>query len=219
MKTKDLEEAKHKLFTHLRQEIRDDRVIDAMMKVPRELFVPDEIQGMAYDDVALPIKSGQTISQPLIVAMMTQALALTGEEKVLEVGTGSGYQAAVLSYLAKEVITVERHFQLINEARSVLAKLGCDNVQIRLAHADTLGYPEEALYDAIIVTAAAPMVPQALTDQLKDGGRCVIPVGTRQEQELLVATKTGDRITRRSLGGCRFVPLIGPGAWDESAFS
>ncbi len=218
MKTKDLEEAKHKLFTHLRQEIRDDWVIDAMMKVPRELFVPDEVQHMAYDDVALPIKSGQTISQPLIVAMMTQALGLTGEEKVLEVGTGSGYQAAVLSRMAKEVITVERHLQLINEARDILASLGCDNVQVRLAHVDTLGYPEEAPYDAIIVTAAAPMVPPALTDQLKDGGRCIIPVGTRQEQELLVATKAGDTITRKSLGGCRFVPLIGREAWNESTF-
>ncbi|MSQ14855.1 MAG: protein-L-isoaspartate(D-aspartate) O-methyltransferase [Dehalococcoidia bacterium] len=217
MTTKDPEEARNKLFTHLRQEIRDDRVVDAMMQVPRELFVPEALRRMAYDDIALPIKLGQTISQPLIVAVMTQALELTGEEKVLEVGTGSGYQAAVLSHLAKEVISVERHLQLINEARSILASLGCDNVQVRLAHTDSLGYPEEAPYDAIIVTAAAPMVPHSLTEQLKDGGRCVIPVGTRHEQELVVATRVGDKITRKSLGGCRFVPLIGQEAWEESA--
>lgn len=218
MTTKDLEGAKSKLFRHLREEIRDDKVLEAMAKVPREMFVPPESRHLAYDDAPLPIKKGQTISQPLIVAMMTHALELTGDEKVLEVGTGSGYQAAVLAGLAKQVITVERHPQLVAEARAILKALGLTNVEVRLAHQDVLGYPEEAPYDAIIVTAAAPMMPQALLDQLKDGGRAVIPVGSRYEQELLVITKKGDRVARKPLGGCRFVPLLGAEAWSEEQF-
>lgn len=218
MTTKDLEGAKSKLFRHLREEIRDDKVLEAMAKVPREMFVPPESRHLAYDDAPLPIKKGQTISQPLIVAMMTHSLELTGDEKVLEVGTGSGYQAAVLAGLTKRVVTVERHPQLVAEARAILKELGLTNVEVRLAHQDVLGYPEEASYDAIIVTAAAPMMPQALLDQLKDGGRAVIPVGSRYEQELLVITKKGDRVARKSLGGCRFVPLLGAEAWSEDQF-
>ena len=146
---------------------------------------------------------------------MTQALALTGEERILEVGTGSGYQAALLGRLAKSVVTVERHATLLQAATEALRAVGADNVEVHLT-TETLGWPAAAPYDAIIVTAAAPQVPQALLDQLQDGGRLVIPVGPREEQELLVVTKNNNRIERRSLGPCRFVPLIGAQAWPAS---
>jgi protein-L-isoaspartate(D-aspartate) O-methyltransferase len=185
-----------------------------MGEVPRERFVPDELAKRAYEDAPLPIGEGQTISQPLIVAMMTAALDLAGDEKVLEIGTGSGYQAAVLARLAREVITVERFPTLAEETRQRLAGLGITNVAVHVSPEDAPpGWPEGAPYDAVIVTAAAPYVPQSLIDQVKDGGRIVIPVGARDHQELLVVTRRGEGIRRRSLGGCRIVPLIGSQAW------
>lgn len=204
------------LFAKLRREINDERVIAAMERLPREIFMPIGVRHMAYADQALPIGSGQTISQPIIVAMMTSALKLTGRDRVLELGTGSGYQAAVLASLAKEVITLERHPALIESARKTLDALGIMNVHIRQA-GKGLGLLEEAPYDAIIVTAAAPRIPDSLVAQLKVGGRMVIPVGPRHGQDLLVVTRTADGVTTETLGPCGFVPLIDPEAWpDES---
>ena len=210
----ELEEGRRRLLTSLRTSITDERVLRAMERVPRERFVPPEHRDMAYEDIPLPIGAGQTISQPFIVALMTEALGLTGTEKVLEIGTGSGYQAAILGCLAGKVVTVERFPDLAEGAAEKLRELGLLNVDVHVAR-ESLGWPEEAPYDAIIVTAAAPRVPQSLLDQLKDGGRLVIPVGTRWDQELLVVTKRAECITRTSLGGCRFVPLIGSEAWPE----
>jgi protein-L-isoaspartate(D-aspartate) O-methyltransferase len=190
------------------KQVRDRRVLQALRAVPRAAFVPPAMQRFAYEDSALPIGGGQTISQPLIVGMMTEAAGLGGEERVLEVGTGSGYQAAVLARLAREVVTVERVDALRLRARQALEQLGVRNVRC-LPAARELGAAREGPYDAIVVTAAAPAVPQTLVDQLAEGGRLVIPVGSRSEQELLVVTKRGARLETRSLGGCRFVPLIG----------
>jgi len=194
--------------------VRDPRVLEAMRSVPRDRFVPFELRHEAYDDSALPIGHRQTISQPLIVGMMSEALDLTGSERVLEIGTGSGYQAAVLARLVAEVVTVEVVDELREQAAEVLADLGITNVRCLPAREDTLGAPEHGPYDAIIVTAAAPSVPASLVEQLSEGGRIVIPVGTRAAQELLALTKRGDRLERRSLGPCRFVPLVGPGGFD-----
>ena len=210
----EMEEGRRRLLASLRTSITDERVLRAMERVPRERFVPPEHRDMAYEDIPLPIGAGQTISQPFIVALMTEALGLTGTEKVLEIGTGSGYQAAILGCLAGKVVTVERFPDLAEGAAEKLRELGLLNVDVHVAR-ESLGWPEEAPYDAIIVTAAAPRVPQSLLDQLTDGGRLVIPVGTRWDQELLVVTKRADCITRTSLGGCRFVPLIGSEAWPE----
>lgn len=211
----NLEAARARLLRELAGTIGDERVLDAIAQVPRSRFVPEPHRAKAYDDAALPLAVGQTISQPTIVAIMTQALALTGEERILEVGTGSGYQAALLSRLAKSVVTVERHATLLQAATEALHAVGADNVEVHLT-TETLGWPAAAPYDAIIVTAAAPQVPQALLDQLQDGGRLVIPVGPREQQELLLVTKNNNRIERRSLGPCRFVPLIGAQAWPAS---
>ncbi|MBI2887496.1 MAG: protein-L-isoaspartate(D-aspartate) O-methyltransferase [Chloroflexi bacterium] len=210
----NLAEARQRLLEELGRSIRDQRVLEAMARVPRERFVPPGYQEMAYEDVPLPIGEGQTISQPFIVALMTQALRLSGAQRVLEVGTGSGYQAAILGHLARQVVTVERYADLADAARARLGELGIANVEVQVAGAK-LGWPAGAPYDAIIVTAAAPAVPQGLLDQLKNGGIMVIPVGPRDHQDLLVVTKHGDRIGRRSLGGCRFVPLVGEEAWLE----
>ena len=185
-----------------------------MNRVPRELFVPPTSRHLAYEDIPLPIEMGQTISQPFIVALMTEALELKGTERVLEVGTGSGYQAAILAELAYWVISVERHPRLIEAARQILDRLGYNNIEIHLAD-ENLGWRAAAPYDRIIVTAGAPRVPQELLDQLVDGGRLVIPVGSRYEQQLLKITKQGGRTTTQDLGGCRFVPLIAEGAWEE----
>ena len=187
-----------------------------MGTVERERFVPLHIAHRAYDDEPLPIGHGQTISQPLIVAMMTQGLSLYGDEKVLEVGTGSGYQAALLSLLAGQVVTVERVPELAEAARQRLAELGCSNVSVHVA-GETLGWPEDAPYDAIIVTAAAPRVPYELMDQLRIGGRLVIPVGSRDLQELVRVVKSPEGPVMSQLGSCRFVPLLGPGAWSTGA--
>ena len=205
-------EDRERLFQRLSSEIKDARVIHAMDRVPRERFVPPESYPMAYKDLPLPIDYGQTISQPFIVAMMTEAAELKGDEKVLEVGTGSGYQAAILAELAQEVISVERHKGLLQTARQTLDMLGYRNIHLRQAE-KTIGWEKEAPYDAIVVTAGAPKVPQPLLDQLAEGGRLVIPVGSRYEQKLLKITKWKGEPWTENLGGCRFVPLIGSDAW------
>jgi len=210
----DLEAARASLIEHLGAEIKDKRVLSAMSRIPRERFVPPESQHLAYEDIPLPIGLGQTISQPFIIALMTEALELTGSEKVLEVGTGSGYQSAILAELTRLVVTVERLSALFKSARQVLADLGYSNVEVHLA-GETLGWLEGAPYDAIIVTAAAPKVPTGLLAQLAVGGRLVIPVGSRYLQELYKITKRKRKNSVENLGGCRFVSLIGRGAWDE----
>jgi protein-L-isoaspartate(D-aspartate) O-methyltransferase len=210
----ELERARQNLFKHLEREIRDKRVIEAMKRVPRELFVPPDLYHAAYEDKPLSIGFGQTISQPFIVALMIEALELQGDEKVLEVGTGSGYAAAVLAELSKKVVTVERIPQLAESARRVLDKLGYSNIEVYVA-GKTLGWPEGAPYQAILVSAGAPCIPQVLLDQLDWQGRLVIPVGSKWQQDLLKVTKfkSGNRV--ENLGGCYFVPLTGEGAWEE----
>ena len=193
--------------------VSDARVLAAMRAVPRERFVPAHLAGAAYDDRALPIGSDQTISQPYMVAVMTEALGLTPGSRVLEVGTGSGYQAAVLSHLAGEVITIERRPELATEASARLASLGCANVRVIIGDG-TQGHPEGAPYDAVLVTAGAPQVPQPLTDQLADGGRLVIPVGSPREQGLVIIERRDTELVQRSGEACVFVPLVGRFGWD-----
>jgi protein-L-isoaspartate(D-aspartate) O-methyltransferase len=210
----DLEQARQTLLRYLDREIADNRVVDAMRRVPREAFVSKEQYHAAYDDRPLSIGFGQTISQPFIVALMVQALELRGDEKVLELGTGSGYEAAILAELARKVVTVECVPELAESARQVLDKLGYSNIEVHVA-GRTLGWPEGAPYDVIIVSAGAPTVPQVLLEQLTWNGRLVIPVGSRWQQELLRVTKLKKRNEIENLGGCYFVPLIGEGAWGE----
>ncbi len=194
--------------------IRDQAVLHAMETVPRHRFLPAAVQSQAYEDRALPLTEGQTISQPFIVALMAEALALTGSERVLEIGTGSGYAAAVLSLLAAEVYTVERSPTLAKLARERLAELGYHNVHVVVGDG-TIGLPEHAPYNAISVTAAAPWVPMQLREQLADGGHMVIPVGGHAEQILLRVTREGSMTRSSQLGGVRFVPLVGRHAWDD----
>ncbi len=188
------------------------RLLAALLAVPRHLFVPEDYVAGAYSDQPLPIGEGQTISQPYMVAVMTEALELSGNERVLEVGTGSGYQAAVLSLLAAEVYTVESHASLALAARQRLAQMGYANVHVHSGDG-TMGLPEAAPFDAIVVTAAAPKVPLPLVEQLAEGGRLVIPVGQADQQELLQVRKTAGQITSRALHYCRFVPLVGRYGW------
>jgi len=192
--------------------IHDTRVLEAFRSVERHKFVPAELEEGAYADHPLPIGGGQTISQPYIVALMTQSLRLKGNEKVLEIGTGSGYQAAILARLSKEVYTVERMSVLAERTQRLLKGLGYDNVFIRVADG-TKGWKEHAPYDGIIVTAAAPKLPQAYTEQLKVGGRLVIPVGSRFSQRLTIAENTKSGIITSEICGCVFVPLIGENGW------
>jgi protein-L-isoaspartate(D-aspartate) O-methyltransferase len=215
----DFVAARESLINSLRREIKDERVLVAMNRVPRERFLPTELQRYAYDDRPLPIGYGQTISQPLMVAIMTEVAQLRGHEKVLELGTGSGYQAAILSELAEQVVTVERVPALAESAARRLRELGYRNVAVRVPKEGSLGWPSEAPYDAILVTAGAPRVPQELVDQLADGGRLVIPVGQRSLQQLLSVRreKQGTTVTRH--GQCRFVPLIGGDAWPDEESS
>jgi protein-L-isoaspartate(D-aspartate) O-methyltransferase len=196
--------------------IHDARLLHAMQSVPRHLFVPPAHVVMAYEDQALPIGEGQTISQPFMVAAMAQALSLVGHERVLEVGAGCGYQAALLSCLAREVIAVEKLPVLAASARERIASLGYTNVRIEEGDGSA-GWPPAAPYDAILVPAAAPAVPQPLIDQLAEGGRLVIPVGPATYQELLLIVKGGGRTTERSLYACRFVPLLGRYGWGRDA--
>lgn len=192
--------------------IKDPRVLEAMGKVPRHRFVEKGLVEEAYNDYPLPIGHKQTISQPFMVALMTEALALEGHEKVLEIGTGSGYQTAILAELAREVYTVERIRELLDQARDLLTSLGYRNIHYK-AYDGTLGWEEHAPYDGIIVTAGAPRVPLPLKEQLADGGRLVIPVGNQMGQELLRITRRGSAFRKENLGGCRFVNLIGIHGW------
>lgn len=194
--------------------IRDKRVLDAMRQVPRHLFIPEDMRHLAYCDGPLPIGHGQTISQPYIVALMTELLELTGQEKVLEIGTGSGYQAAILSRLVPQVYSIERHAALARQAKKVLAQLGYDNVMVIVSDG-TLGWPEHSPYEAIIITAAAPDIPQPLIDQLADGGRLVAPVGTRWSQSLVKVKRQGGSLMREQLTPVAFVPLVGEHGWRE----
>jgi protein-L-isoaspartate(D-aspartate) O-methyltransferase len=196
------------------RDITDERVLAAMLRVPRELFVPKELRERAYDDAALPIGAGQTISQPYMVARICEALALTGDERVLDVGTGSGYQAAVLAELAREVHTIERVPELAERARTTLEELGYDRVQVHVGDG-TLGLPEHAPFGAIAVAAAAPQLPQALYEQLEPRGRLVVPVGRRrgQELQLVIRSPEGPAVIRSV--PCRFVPLVGEEGFSE----
>ena len=208
------DEARNRLLGEIAVEVRDLRVLDAIRKVAREEFVGAESRPAAYENRPLPIGYGQTISQPLIVAMMAQALLLKGNEKVLEVGTGSGYQAAVLSLLARHVVSVERVPELADAAARRLERLGYRNVDVHAVD-EVLGWPEDGPYDGIVVAAAAPEVPLALLNQLGLAGRLVIPVGGRNTQELVRIVKTPEGAQRHNLGPCRFVPLLGRSAWPE----
>jgi protein-L-isoaspartate(D-aspartate) O-methyltransferase len=205
--------AREAMVRSLSPEITDRRVLEAFRKVPRERFVSLDLRTLAYTDRPLPIGHGQTISQPLMVALMLQELALRGEEKVLDIGTGSGYQAALLAELAREVVSVERIEALAEHAKRILDELGYRTVAVHVA-GDALGWPEGAPYDAIIVGAAAPRIPQSLLSQLGASGRIVMPVGDRKGQDLIVLEKTPEYTSVMRKGACRFVPLIGQEAFD-----
>ena len=205
---------KRRLLDTLRRKVSDQRVLDAIAAVPREAFVLPQDEGRAYENAAMPIGEGQTISQPLVVAIMLEAMELRPSDHVLEVGTGSGYEAALLSRLVARVVTVERIPALEEQARGLLQRLGCDNVTVHLAGV-VLGWPDGAPYDAVVVAAAAPSVPRELVDQVRIGGCLVVPVGTPFEQMLTVVRRTAERLDANSLGACRFVPLIGPSAWAD----
>jgi protein-L-isoaspartate(D-aspartate) O-methyltransferase len=194
--------------------ISDSRVIAAMKKVPRHLFVEEALQSQGYSDHPLPIGEKQTISQPYMVALMTEALQLTGKEKVLEIGAGSGYQTAILAELGKKVFSIERIRSLAIRARKLLYELEYFNIEIKIFDG-TYGWVEEGPFDAIIVTAGAPDIPQPLIDQLTIGGRLVIPVGDAFVQDLIRVIKTAEGVKKEDLGGCRFVKLIGKYGWED----
>ena len=205
------------MFTGLRQDmvekhlrlrgIRDERVLQAMLRVPRHEFAPERFRDQAYEDHPLPIGEGQTISQPYIVALMLEALAVSPPDKALEVGTGSGYVTALLAELVKEVVSIERHPSLADDARHLLANLGYKNVRV-LAGDGSRGVPEFAPYNAIIVSAAAPELPEELIEQLADGGRMIIPVGEDDSQQLQFIYKEDGKVIARMRELCRFVPLV-----------
>ena len=199
------------------RDIHSERVLEAMARVPRHEFVPAPQIPAAYDDRALPIGAWETISQPYIVALMTEAAAVRPGDHLLEIGTGAGYQAAVLAYLGARVHTIERNAELAQEARQRLARLGYGSAVTVITGDGSQGHPEAAPYDAILVTAASPRVPQALLDQLADGGRLVIPVGNRLVQQLRLIVRVGERTIDRTLTGCQFVPLVGKEGWSEAA--
>jgi len=194
--------------------INDEHVLDAMRNIPRHLFIPPDLRYLAYADAPLPIGHRQTISQPYIVALMTQLLELKGEEKILEVGTGSGYQAAILAQIGGQVYTVERISELAEKSRTVFKKLGLTNIQI-FERDGSAGLPEFAPYHAIMVTAAAPQVPSPLKEQLDEGGCLVLPVGSRDGQILERWRKTGDELKREHIAPVAFVPLVGDFGWDS----
>jgi protein-L-isoaspartate(D-aspartate) O-methyltransferase len=195
------------------RDVNDERVLSAMREIPRHLFVPEPYRSAAYQDSPLPIGQGQTISQPYIVAKMTELLAVSPEDTVLEIGTGSGYQAAILGKLAREVITLERIPEVAEMAMKNLESLGISNVRVVVTDG-TEGYPKKAPYNAILVTASTPEVPRPLMDQLADGGRLVAPVGSRDLQELVRLVRKGGDFIRESYGGVVFVPLLGKYGWQ-----
>jgi protein-L-isoaspartate(D-aspartate) O-methyltransferase len=197
-----------------RRGVHHSGVLAAMGAVRREEFVPKEFRARAYEDAPLPIGEGQTISQPYIVAAMTVALHLAGGERVLEIGTGCGYQAAILSHLARIVFTIESRSELASSAAARLESLGYKSVHVHCGDG-TLGLPELAPFDAILVAAAAPAVPEPLRSQLADGGRLILPVGDAENQELLYIERHGNSFETRTLEACRFVPLIGYHGWKE----
>ena len=213
--SRKLAKEKRSLFIELGREIGDNATLRAMERVPRELFVPPDVLDLAYQNIPLSIGSGQTISQPYIVARMTELLELRGDEKALEVGTGSGYQAAILSLLLPRghLYTVERDLSLHESARALLEEQGYHNVTAEMA-ANALGAAEYAPFDAIIVTAACPRLPDSLVAQLAVGGRLVAPVGARDEQDLVAARRTGEGVSVSFMGKCRFVPLLGPEGFE-----
>lgn len=212
----DFEEARRLMVDRqlAKRGITDERVLEAMRQVPRHRFVPEDMWDLAYRDTPLPIGQGQTISQPYIVAYMTQLLHLGPEDRVLEIGTGSGYQVAILSRLAKQVYTIERIGDLARQAAKVLKELGYDNVHLRIGDGG-YGWPEAAPFDAIMVTAAAPEIPQPLIAQLADGGRMVIPIGPTGYQDLLRLRRRGEDIQRENMVPVAFVPLVGEHGWRE----
>lgn len=195
--------------------IKDERVLEAMAAVPRHMFVDEHLEDRAYEDCALPIGEGQTISQPYMVAAMTELLELNGDEKILEIGTGSGYQSAVLSMLASEVYTVERIQELASRAGNILEKLKYNNVHVIVSDG-TLGLPDISPFDGIIVTAGAPEIPQRYVEQLKIDGKLVIPVGSRYSQVLYQIKKTASGVSTKISTACVFVPLIGENGWKEA---
>jgi protein-L-isoaspartate(D-aspartate) O-methyltransferase len=194
--------------------VHDERLLDALRRIPRHLFVPEEYANIAYSDSPLPIGHGQTISQPYIVALMTELLDLEGEENVLEVGTGSGYQAALLAYLSRQVHTIERHEELAEKAEKILMRLGLTNVLVHVGDG-SLGFPQYAPYQAIMITAAAPSVPQLLFDQLDEGGRLVLPEGGAGGQMLDRWRKQGGEQKQEHIAPVAFVPLRGKHGWKE----
>ena len=194
--------------------IKDKGVLSAMRKIQRHLFVEEALIAEAYNDHPLPIGHKQTISQPYIVALMTEALELTGKEKTLELGTGSGYQTAILAELSEKVYTIERIRPLMEQARSLLNELGYINILFK-SYDGTLGWEEYAPFDAIMITAGAPKIPEPLLNQLSDGGRMIIPIGDRFSQDLIKVTKVKGDFKEENLGGCRFVDLIGAHGWKE----
>jgi protein-L-isoaspartate(D-aspartate) O-methyltransferase len=194
--------------------IRDERVLSAMRRVPRHIFVPETARAAAYGDYPLPIGHGQTISQPYIVAMMTTLLQINPDDRVLEIGAGSGYQAAILGTLAKEVISIERIPEVALLAQENLSAASISTVRVIVGDG-TLGYPERAPYDSVLITASTPSVPLPLIDQLVEGGRLVAPVGSRDLQELIRLTRRGSDITREFFGGVVFVPLVGEHGWEQ----
>lgn len=196
------------------QGIRDLAVLKAIDETPRHLFVPQAVRHRAYEDSALPIGNGQTISQPSIHARYLELLHLAGTEKVLEIGTGSGYQTVLLSHLAAQVFSIERVAPLLESARAIIQQVGARNISLLLGDG-TLGWRQYAPYDAILVSAAAPDVPQAYVEQLAEGGRLLIPLGDREEQILYLMVKRGDRLDRTEIVPVRFVPLVGKHSWEE----
>jgi protein-L-isoaspartate(D-aspartate) O-methyltransferase len=198
-----------------RRGVRDERVLAAMRRVPRHLFVNPQQQPLAYADRALPIGEGQTISQPYMVAVMTERLAVAPDACVLEIGAGSGYQAAVLAELARQVITIERRADLAGAAEKRLAAIGYHNVTVIIGDGSS-GFPARAPYGGIIVTAGAPLVPSGLQEQLAEGARLVVPVGTASQQDLVIIERQGNAFTKSRGEGCVFVPLVGVEGWPET---
>ena len=198
--------------------IKDLSVMEELSRVPRHLFVNSSLQHRAYGDCPLPIGENQTISQPYIVALMTQVLDLKGEERVLEIGTGSGYQTAVLAELASQIFTIERVKPLVKKTKELLEGLKYKNIVFKTFDG-TYGWRDQSPFDAILISAATPSIPKSLIEQLADKGRLVAPVGERESQDLIVLNKNGNRVVERKIGSCKFVPLIGKFAWSEEEWS